>query len=407
LAQLDQASRMKANQGLDHLSDAVSSLGPDFGFVGDALTDFAGTRINQLSETFKTMAEGGGADAALALAEFADSTMEGGKVNQETIKPWVLTNAANDNFMQNLINAGGPAKEFATNMLLARKATEEATAQEARLRERGGKDFQESVDKNVQELTGFEDMLQKVQASFEYKRMETFLDLMGGTGSEAVRLATEGLKALHEKIMAFNNDGQVGKFRAMVIDNPILAAGALVTAFGILKAASWATSAAMVKMGPSMMKLASGIGKLGAVGAAAAAGYAIGTGLNALPTLFGADSISTNIGDLIDRAKGVHPGGRNDPMAMANTAEGRMAALDPAQREVLKLARERQAAARQKETAAKTSEMVSTPQAVTPAEPSMSPADVAKLDQAAQTNYYLSELLKVNKKTGRALTGEM
>ena len=117
---------------------------------------------------------------------------------------------------------------------------------------------------------------------------------------------------LYTDIMSkFLTDSALGK--------TIMAAAQLVGAYVLGKAALGAAAGGVGAVAGATTGLARVAGKVGGVGAAAAGGYAIGSFLNTLPEKWGFDSLSTNLGDLVDNLSG----DRYDPNSEEEATRGK------------------------------------------------------------------------------------
>lgn len=406
-SQMDVKSRAKFEKGISALATSATSLGPEFGEIQEGLKQFAVQSADVQSEMYQKWAASGGAEFADKMRDMGNAVAEGKEVTPEELAQAAIRAASNKGYMESLHMAGGSSRDFAIMLGGASLKAEEYLAQKAKMEKDGTDKTAKSVDGNVRTMAKLETSIQKLMATKEYLRTQMFVDLLGGAGPDAIGAMITAIDLMRGKMYDFAKSGITADFREMVVDNPIAAAGAVIAAYVALKGATLAVSASLLKVGPGLLKFGGLLGKVGAVGAAGAAGYAVGTALNALPTLFGFDSISTNIGDGFDRMMG-----RNQDMSIASTPEGRMAQLDPAQQEVLKLSRERRAQLKQKESS--TASQIAAPATIqddamsqTSVEPTMSSADIAKLKGVDRTNYLLEENIKYSKKIAIAIGGDV
>lgn len=394
MSQMDAKEREKVRKGLSSMSDATTGLGEDFAWVQQLLKETAVEGINVQSEQWQALAGAGFIEVANDLGRLGDALGEGEETTLEEIALKLRAATSSKEFMEAMFMAKGASREWAEKLGAASLSAEEALSQLKRNRESGDETFQTSVDHNVQQLTRLQDSIAQWQATAEYLRTTIFMELIGGTGKNAIELAIKGIDAMRDKMFEFAESGATAKFREWVIENPVAAGGALVAAFVALKVSTLAVSASVAKMGPGLLKFGRGLGAAGAVMAAGAAGYAVGTGINNyLGRIWGDDrQLSTML---------------LDSTSSFNNYDPNATTLSPEAKRMADQARERRAERAAKAQAATPATTTSSSQPATPAEPTMSAVDVAKLSQAEQTNHYLSELLRVNKKTGRAIAGEL
>jgi hypothetical protein len=188
--------------------------------------------------------------------------------------------------------------------------------------------FQETMSGSVY------DAMVKAQSTAGLEGRATDADTVAALGKQTNQLqgmqnGMVEVKKVLEKIAAWGDDAGV-KISGGIAIGLLAGVGTIITQMlaarayqaammgGIGNAAGAATGA--------LGKMARFAGAAGGVVAAGAVGYSVGTWLNTLPEQWGWDSLSTNIGDAIDRLKGTNDlvSGSGDTNEYINTRGGRI-----------------------------------------------------------------------------------
>ena len=399
--------RAAAQKAFAATMQGFSSLGPAGEKFGTLLTDMIANPVAENAEAFGMIASAS-PRLATAMADMSRRVEAGEKITQEEIMTMLEMAGANKELLANMKLAGGELGAMADSILVASLARENAEKNEAQLREKyiketgdtaleGYKEWKATSSEAVQGVTGVEDALNNLHATIQEQVVVAFMDLVGDAGGEGVRGLISGIDKLTNIIGMFDDTGWVTNFReffgegipgaikaitalsAAILLGPsalIHGPGLLITAFkklGTVVASE--TAGTLTKFGAQALRVTGGLA------AAGAAGYAFGSGVNNLAKLWGGRQLSTTILDKFTDFNDYNPNSTS---------------LTPDQQKVVEEARKRRAENAAKESASKgaaaTTSSTGTPTQTTPAAPTMSDADIAKLDKADQQLAYLKKI---------------
>lgn len=409
ISQMGAQEREEFNKGMMSVKQAATAMGEEFDPFMQVIKETAVQKIDAQSPAYVRLLQTGQTELAAFLSSIGNAAARGEEYTLQQIGEGIKEAQARQALNEAMFQAQGENKEVAMEVTAAGLAYERALDQIKTNAERGGKEHQESVDENVQLMTELDTSLSVLQASIEYTRVHGFMALMGDGAESGIRAAIKGIDAMTDSLMRFNDSGLMEEAGSWLRDHwkgALVAGGIAVMAFSkVLGMAGTGLTSILSKI------TAKGLRTAGAVGAAV---YGINQAYQAITT--GKSDVSefinsTDIG--VSAMSGLGSAMQHTMAFLGNDAaqanidmmngSGVIDHNSPEQKAIRQARRDAHAKAQ----ADKSPETISTEVPSTPAAPSMSPTDVAKLDAAGQTNYYLSEILKANKKTGRMLAGEI
>lgn len=418
MSQMTEEQRANMEKGLGGTATALAALGSDFDWVANLLKESAVYQINEQSAAWQELAAAGFTPLANDLAALGDAAARGEEVTMEMVEATLRKYGQDKDFLESMFMAGGAAREYAMKIANASLTAEEAADMRKRLEDRGMSDTADAVDANVQTMTAFQQEINQFVAAIEHIRVKSFMDLIGAEAEGGLKGATAALDSLTKKMLEFSDGPYLKNLRDFIVENPWKTAGlaivGMIAAAGTWSLVTTGVTAAITALGPAVAALAPVIGTVVAAGATFVAVY---KGMNWL--LNDVMGLSTGIGDLIDRAMGRNQD-VNAPITGSRNANGEWEAdisnLSPDQQEVVRRARERRRQNRERQAseraATEAANATATPDSVTEsstteaATPSMSPAEIASLSVGERQAYLLGELLRVNKRMARGITGD-
>lgn len=427
-------ARAKAQEAFAATVQGFASLGPAGEKFGSLLTDMIANPTAEASESFKQIAQAA-PELAGDLANMSKRVKNGEKISQQEIMNMLEKAGEDKKVLEALKRAGGEIGAMADSILVASLARENAEKNEKILREKyikengefskeGFEEWKKTSSDAVQGVTGVDDAMAKLHATIQNEIAVAFMDLVGDAGGQGVLGLISGIDQLTGLIASFGSSGFVEGFRslfdifgkglggtaaaltalsALVIGGPSALVGGLKLAYKGLRllvtGSSGAAEGLNALVGPKQLsrfkqfatgfdktiagmgKFKGGLARLGLAGAALTAGFAAGTLI--YKTLLKDTFANKDWKNYDPNAKTKYDKGNVDFVTgKVRTPEEQRMHLEMREK-------------RRKEAAVPpTTSTTGAPTQTTPVAPSMSEADVAKLDKADQQLYYLKKIAR-------------
>lgn len=410
MAMLEPKARQEAQAAFSQTIQGLTAMGPAGEKFAERLTDMLANPTAEASAAFGELAAVM-PNLAKNMANMSRRVMAGEKISQEELQTLMKRTDVEKATLEAISRGEGAAAALAKSLLAASIAPEQAAKVEAKNREAFEKarrndltltykEFQKSVAGNVQTAAELDDALNILHATAIAETTKAFLHLVGAEGEEGIKGAIKGIRLLTENISGLSNYAKT--FRDWFGDGM----GGMVAAFGTLVAAVSIGPLAVIgmfkglglaigggakiihkfsglvdnKLFGSMSKMNTGFAKAGILAATAMAAYAAGTAIYKANEVGIQDTLASWLG--------------NEP------SEEEIRGVNFGTPEEQRLRAERRATAKAKTTTTTTtttSTKKGAPTVTTPiaTEPSMSNADVAKLDVAGQQLYYTKRLVRL------------
>ena len=423
-------ARKKAQAAFSATIQGFASLGPAGETFGRLLTDMIANPTAEASEAFKQVAQAA-PELAQDLAGVSKRVRAGEKVSQEEIMGILERAGKNKEVLEALTRVGGELGDMANKVLVASTARENAEINELRMREEyqkktgdmseaGFKKNQATADNAAQMAAARADIYAKTQAALQEQVMNAFLDLIGDDAGTGLKGMIKQMNGLIEKIRQFDDMGWVKSFRdfiggeglggaakalAALAGIILLGPTALIHGIPLLAKGVWALGKQMVtgmpavrtamaslgtnittKLIPALGGWKGALGKAGAAAAAFSAGYAIGGWIYKKTAVGIQDKLADWFGDEQTAEEIAGSPTNVDSWGRPRTPEAQKAHEEFRQKN--RDARAAEEAEKRGENPPK--DGVATQS--TPAGPSLSEADIAKLDKADQQLAWLKKI---------------
>lgn len=413
LSQMTAEERANFEKGIGGTAAALTAAGDDYVWIATLMREAAVNQINEQSDAWRDLAGAGFTDLANKLAGMADVAAATGKelTMEEVTETMRAYGQNNKDFLESMFKAGGASRDYAIKIANASLTAEEAEDMRARLAAQGVDMQADAVDKNVQTMTALQNEINQFVAAIEHMRVKAFMDLIGAEAEGGIKGLTSALDSLTKKMLEFSDGPHLSNFRDFVTSNWVEIGAGIMGAYALVKLAFANTAAGMTGFSGSLKSLGMGLGRLGVAGATLVGSYMLAD--KVLNDWLG---LSTGIGDLVDKALGRNQdlnapvtGGRATP---DGPWEADISHLSPDQQKVVTDARRRRAERAATEEANNAANATATPASTTEsstatqATPTMSEAEIASLSVGERQAYLLAELLRVNKRMARGITGD-
>lgn len=401
MSQMSAQERELMEKGLGNTAIALEALGDNTSWVAQAIKEAAVFQINEQSDMWQQLASAGLTPLANDLAALGDAAARGEEVTMEMVEATLARHGQDKAFLDNLFNAGGAAREWAVKLGDAQLTVEEAANQRARNEKRGGKEYQESVDDNVQTLTALQSATDRFMATIEHIRVQGFMALLGDTAQDGIQGAINGLNAMTDAMLKFSDSGKIESMAQTLKDNWQGIAGAAAVGIALFSKSLRSLAGRVMTAAGGMGKFAKGLGVLGVGLAGWQAGSMIYDKYGDTEGMIG---FGDWLGGHVDFIRGKL--GNEEAMQRWNRGTGGGDVLSPEAQRIADQARERRKNRAEKAKSAEAATTSATQPDNAIPDAGMSDADLAKLSVAERTAYTLSEILKVNKKMARALSAD-
>jgi len=427
--------RKAASAAFDATIQGFASLGPAGEKFGSMLTDMIANPTAEASESFKAIAAAA-PDLAQDLVSMSKRVKAGEKISQEEIMTTLEKAGNNKEVLKQLKRAGGEIGAMADSILVASLARENAEKNEAINKEKFSKESEEIQSKGyeawlatsgeaIQGVTGVDDAMAKLHATIEEQVSGAFLDLVGDEGGQGVKGLIAGIDKMTEMIGMFDDSGIVKNFRALFGEGVPGLLGALGTLSAVILLGPYALvnlPAIITKVGTSFKSVftglfgkesmfAKGLTRLGgqlskSVTSLGGWGKALGKGSLVAGAAYagwkvGSEIYKRNAVGIQDKLAEWFPHDKGDqPDYASGKVDFKTGKVRTADEQKL---HEEMRAKRRAEAAsvAATSSATGAPSQTPPeAAPSMSDADIAKLDVAGQQLYYAKRMVRLMEASG-------